>query len=106
MRLRIVIALVVALALGGVATFSTSTAVVTKLPSALAPPAPDPPTEVQRLQIENDMKQLQLFQAQVQIINAQFDQTKAALQAKLKALERPGYDLDLQTWRYVPKGAK
>jgi|SRR5215471_5855411 len=103
MRSRYLLALAVAVSLGlGVAALAARPA--PRLPHALTPAAPAPPSELQRLQVENDMKQLQLYQAQVQILTAQFEQTKAALQVKLKALERDGYDLDLQTWRYVPKG--
>jgi phage-related tail protein len=76
-----------------------------KLAALTTATAPDPPTALQRAEVQNDMKQLQLYQAQVQILNYQFNQTKAALQLKLNALERAGWDLNLETWTYVPKGA-
>jgi hypothetical protein len=75
---------------------------VGKLPG-VASDVPAPPPELERAQIQNDMTKLQLIQSQVQVLNYQFEQTKVGLQQKLKALERPGYDLNLETWTYVPK---
>jgi hypothetical protein len=64
---------------------------------------PPPPPELTHSQVVNDLQRLQLLQAQMQILTYQFDQTKAALAAKLKALERDGYDLNVDSWTYVPK---
>jgi hypothetical protein len=107
MRTRYLIAVVVALALG-VAALGASRGIPVKpirAGSLLTATPPDPPTPLQRAEVENDMKQLQLDQAQVQILNLQFDQTKTALAQKLKVLERAGWDLNLNTWTYEPKGA-
>jgi hypothetical protein len=105
MRNRYLLALIVALALGAAALgASRGTALKPKLPGVITATAPDPPSALQRAEVQNDMKQLQLYQQQVQILNYQFDQTKAGLQQKLKALERDGWDLNLETWTYVPKG--
>jgi hypothetical protein len=106
MRNRYLVALLVALVLGAAALgASRGTAIKPKLPGLITTAKPpDPPSPQQRLEVQNDMKQLQLYQAQVQILNYQFDQTKAALQQKLKALERDGWDLNLESWQYVPKG--
>jgi hypothetical protein len=72
--------------------------------SPFAPPtAPPPPPELIHEQIKNDMKSLQLIQSQVQVLNYQFDQTRASLQAKLKTLERDGYDLNIDNWQYIAK---
>jgi len=105
MRTRYLVAVVVAVVLGlGAAALAARPASRT-LAHALAPGAPPPPpSALDRANVENDMKQLQLYQQQVQILNYQFEQTKAALAVKLKALERDGWDLDLQSWHYVPKG--
>jgi hypothetical protein len=73
------------------------------LPLAPASTVPPPPPELIHEQIKNDMKSLQLIQTQVQLLNFQFDQTRASLQQKLKTLERDGYDLNIDTWQYLPK---
>jgi hypothetical protein len=106
MRTRYLLALVVALALGAAALGASRGTALKPKPVGLLTTTkpPDPPSALQRAEVQNDMKQLQLYQAQVQILNYQFDQTKAALAQKLKALEREGWDLNLETWQYMPKG--
>jgi hypothetical protein len=97
--------LIVALALGAAALGASRGTVLKPKPvGVFTAKPPDPPPPLARAEVQNDMKQLQLYQAQVQILNYQFDQTKAALAQKLKALEREGWDLNLDTWQYVPKG--
>ena len=103
MRMRYAVAVGIALALGVAALGASRVGAAKVLTPLVTARPPDPPSPLQRAEIQNDMKQLQLYQAQVQILNYQFDQTKAALQVKLKALERDGWDLDLNSWTYTPK---
>jgi len=106
MRTRYLVALAIVL-VGAVAlAAATRTVPVSKIRAAVSSTEPpSPPSALDRANIENDMKQLQLYQAQVQILTYQFEQTKAGLAVKLKALERDGWELNLQTWRYEPKAA-
>jgi len=103
---RFVVAIGIAL-LGVVAVVYASTTRHGAAPSAIAaalPGAiPPPPGELAHAQVQNDVQKLQLIQAQVQLLTIQFQQTQAALQQKLKALERDGYDLNVDAWTYVPK---
>jgi hypothetical protein len=72
--------------------------------SPFAPPTvPPPPPELIHEQIKGDMKTLELIQTQVKLLNYQFDATRAELQAKLKTLERDGYDLNIDNWQYIAK---
>lgn len=106
MRNRYAIAVIVALALGAGALGAARGTPIKPKPAGVVSRAtpPDPPSALARAEVQNDLKQLQLDQQQVQILNFQFEQTKAALLVKLKALEKDGWDLDLNTWQYVPKG--
>src|SRR5262245_37602296 len=67
---------------------------------------PPPPSPLERAQVEKDVQRLQLIQTQVQLLNLQFQQTQGELQQKLKALERDGFDLNMDTWTYVRKPKK
>jgi len=75
-------------------------------PILTATEVPPPPPELEHAQVQNDIQHLQLIQTQVQVLNYQFEQTKASLAQKLKALERDGFDLNVETWTYVRKGTK
>jgi hypothetical protein len=93
---RVVIVGVIVLAL------STVAAAIAR-PRMQTPPAPAVISAEAKLQIQLAMQHLELLQTKVQVLQAEFDKTKADLQFQLKGLERPGYDLNLQTFEYVKK---
>lgn len=78
----------------------------TRVSAPLQPPAPPAVTAEQKLQVQLTLEHLKLLQAQMQNLQGEFNTTKAALQVQLKGLERPGYDLNLETWQYVKSAEK
>jgi hypothetical protein len=60
-------------------------------------------TEVQRLQIANLSKQLELNQTQIKAAQLEFDRAAQTLSQMVQALQVPGYDLNLQTLEYAKK---
>lgn len=68
---------------------------------AQAPAAAPALTAVQKLQVENALKDVQIAQLQLQAAERQVEDTRTAATALLKGLDVKGYRLDLQTLTYV-----
>lgn len=78
--------------------------VLAALCGALAqePPAAIPLlTDVERLQLQAVFQQMEIAQLKAQVVQAEFDKAKAAANALMHSLQKPGYALDVQRLVYV-----
>jgi hypothetical protein len=65
--------------------------------------APPTLTDVQRLQVQVLVQRLEIAQLKARAIEQEFETVKARLLEVSKALEVPGYELNLNTLTYAPK---
>lgn len=68
-----------------------------------APENPPALSDVARLELALPLKDMQIAQLQAQAAQRDFEAAKAKLLELVKALDRPGYELDIQTMTYKHK---
>lgn len=62
--------------------------------------------EVEKLKVQNLAQRLELAQTQIRVAQLEYERTAQALTALLQSLQKPGYDLNLQTMEYTRKPEK
>jgi hypothetical protein len=60
-------------------------------------------TEVERLRIQVALQRFQIAQLRLEGVQREWEEARQALLARLKEVEREGYELDLETLTYRPK---
>jgi hypothetical protein len=72
---------------------------------AAQPPTATTPTltEVERLRIQVALQRLQIAQLRLEGVQREWEEARQALLARLKEVEREGYELDLETLTYRSK---
>jgi hypothetical protein len=59
--------------------------------------------ELERLRIQVALQRLQIAQLRLEAAQREWEEARQALLARLKEVERDGYELDLETLAYRPK---
>lgn len=94
--------LVVVALLGLAAAWGAPMRAQAKPASDKADPAPTLTSE-QKTTIENIVLRIDNAQLRAQVAQGEFDRARAELTTTVQALQKDGYDLDLQSLRYVKK---